>query len=284
MTSSSAKHAREALGHRLRDIRLDAKLSARELAARADWHFTKISKFENGHRTPTLADLERWCVVCDAPDQLADLVAATRDIEKMYVQLRRLHRTGTARYQQQVLEQERRSHRHRVFSVSLVPGPAQTARYATSVLLDVAAMSGYPTDDVDETVALRMERAQLIRSARLFHMILCENVLRAGIAAPDVAEEQLIHLLTIMDYPHVRLGVLPTAARQYMPVCEFWITDDVEVEIETYSAILHVEQPSEIAVYERVFAHYDKQAVYGQRARSIIEAALDELRQQRSTS
>ncbi|MET8874205.1 helix-turn-helix transcriptional regulator [Nocardia sp. NPDC004604] len=283
MTSSSAKQAREALGNRLREIRLDARISARELASRAGWHFTKISKFENGHRTPTVSDLELWCVYCDAGDLLPDLVAATREIEKMYVQLRRLHRAGTARYQRQVLDEERQAQRHRVFSISLVPGPAQTADYATAVLTDIAAVSGYPTDDVAETVTVRMQRGALLRSARVFHMILCENVLRIGVVPPEVAANQLQHLLTIMDYPHVRLGILPAHVRQYMPVCEFWITDNTEVEIETYSAILRIEQPSEVAVYTKVFDHYARQAVYGRRARQLIERALGELRQHRST-
>ncbi|WP_067574776.1 helix-turn-helix domain-containing protein [Nocardia acidivorans] len=283
MSSSSAKQAREALGNRLREIRLDARISARELASRAEWHFTKVSKFENGHRTPSVADLESWCAHCDAVDLLPDLIAATREIEQMYVQLRRLHRTGTARYQRQVLDEEQKAQRHRVFSVSLIPGPAQTAGYATAVLTDVAALSGYPVDDVAATVAVRMQRAELLRSSRVFHMILCENVLRVGVAPPEVAAEQLRHLLTIMEYPHVRLGVLPTHVRQYMPICEFWITDNAEVEIETYSAILRIEQPSEVAVYAKVFDHYARQAIYGRRARQLIEQAISDLRQHRST-
>ncbi|MGY1945361.1 helix-turn-helix domain-containing protein [Nocardia asiatica] len=283
MTTSSARPAREALGNRLREIRLDAKLTARELAAHAGWHFTKISKFENGHRTPTPADLETWCQICNADDLLPDLLAATRAVEKMYVQLRRLHRGGTARYQRQVLDEERRAQRHRVFSVALVPGPAQTPEYATAVLTDIAALSGYPTDDIADTVAVRMERAELLRTARVFHMILCENALRVGIAPPEVLAGQLAHLLTIIDYPHVRLGILPTGVRQYMPICEFWITDAAEVEIETYSAILRIEQPSEIATYVKVFEHYSRQAVYGRGARALIRRALDELRQHPST-
>ncbi|MBF6062993.1 helix-turn-helix transcriptional regulator [Nocardia terpenica] len=284
MTTSSAGRARESLGNRLREIRLDAKLTARQLATLAGWHHTKVSKHENGHRVPSLADLELWCHLCNAEDLLPDLLAATREIEKMYVQLRRLHRTGTARYQQQVLREERQAKRHRIFCVSLIPGPAQTPEYATAVLTDIATMNGYPSDDILATVAIRMERAELLRSARVFHMILCENVLRVGVVPPEVAVSQLEHLLTIMDYPRVRLGVLPTGERQYMPVCEFWITDDTEVEIETYSAILRTQQPSEVAIYTTVFEQYARQAHYGKRARAIIQAVLDDLRQHRSTS
>lgn len=284
MTSSTASQARQALGNRLREIRLDAHLTARELALRAGWNHTKVSKHENGHRVPSLGDLELWCRLCEADDLLPDLIAATREIEKMYVQLRRLHRTGATRYQQQVLEEERQAKRHRVFCVSLVPGPAQTAEYATSILTAVASMNGYPADDVAETVAVRMQRAELLRTSRVFHMVLSENVLRAAIVPADVAAGQLEHLLTVMGLPRVRLGVLPTSTPQYMPLCEFWITDDSEVEIETYSAILRIEQPGEVAVYLRAFEHYSRQAVYGRPARALIERVLTDVRQHSSTS
>ncbi|MGV9680756.1 helix-turn-helix domain-containing protein [Nocardia sp. NPDC003482] len=284
MSSSDASRARQALGHRLREIRLDAHLTARELARRAGWNHTKVSKHENGHRVPSVQDLELWCRVCEATDLLPDLVAATREIEKMYVQLRRLHRTGTTRYQQQVLEEERQAKRHKVFCVSLIPGPAQTAQYATSILSDIAALNGYPAADVAETVQVRMQRAELLRTSRVFHMILSENALRAAVVPDDVAAGQLEHLREIMDLPRVRLGVLPQRVRQHPPLCEFWITDDAEVEIETYSAILRIEQPGEIAVYRGLFEHYAQRAVYSSKARVLIDRALTDLRQHRSTS
>ncbi|MGW0826988.1 helix-turn-helix domain-containing protein [Streptomyces sp. NPDC002845] len=51
MTSSSVQQAQQTLGRRLREIRKDAGLTARELALRADWHESKCSRLENG-RTP----------------------------------------------------------------------------------------------------------------------------------------------------------------------------------------------------------------------------------------
>ncbi|HUZ51317.1 MAG TPA: helix-turn-helix transcriptional regulator [Streptosporangiaceae bacterium] len=46
-----AQQAREALGARLRAVRLDAGLTARALAQLAGWHFTKVSKLEHGTAT-----------------------------------------------------------------------------------------------------------------------------------------------------------------------------------------------------------------------------------------
>jgi hypothetical protein len=65
-----------------------------------------------------------------------------------------------------------------------------------------------------------------------------------------------------------------------MPLCEFWIMDDDLAETETYSAAIRMSQPSEIAVYARVFDHYSRVAVYGDDARALIRSALSEFEQQ----
>ena len=93
------QQAREALGYRLGDIRKDARVSGRQLAALAGWHFTKVSKIEHGRSMPSEADIELWCFHCGAESQIADLTATARGIEKMYIELKRLLRAGTARYQ-----------------------------------------------------------------------------------------------------------------------------------------------------------------------------------------
>jgi hypothetical protein len=58
----SVHQAREALGHRLRDIRKDAGLTGRQLALLAGWPNSKVSKIEYGRQTPTEAQtyLFRW--------------------------------------------------------------------------------------------------------------------------------------------------------------------------------------------------------------------------------
>ncbi|HET9897553.1 MAG TPA: helix-turn-helix transcriptional regulator [Streptosporangiaceae bacterium] len=44
-------------GGRLRDLRRDTGLSAKELAARAEWERTKVSKIEHTSRPPSVADI-----------------------------------------------------------------------------------------------------------------------------------------------------------------------------------------------------------------------------------
>ena len=48
---SSFQRAREALGLRLRELRRDAHLTGRQLAASQGWHPSKVSKVEGGKQT-----------------------------------------------------------------------------------------------------------------------------------------------------------------------------------------------------------------------------------------
>lgn len=275
--TNEVQQVREALGYRLRDIRKDARVSGRQLAAFAGWHFTKISKIEHGHSLASEADIELWCFHCGAERQIPDLIAAVRGIEKMYVELRRLLRTGTARYQQELLEQETRTHHCRIFDPAIVPGALQTPGYATARLTEFADMVGIPAD-IQETVAVRMERGRLLLSGdRLSHFVLGEHALRAALADPDVMLDQLRHLLDVTRLPRLRFGILPTRVRHYMTFCGFWIFDDREVQIETYSAAVRITQPREIALYAKVFEHYSRRAVYGQQARELISRAAADL-------
>ncbi|WP_329092394.1 helix-turn-helix transcriptional regulator [Streptosporangium sp. NBC_01469] len=54
-SSSSAHKALEALGVKLRGIRLDAGLSGRALGHLTGWHSSKVSKIEHGRQTPTVS-------------------------------------------------------------------------------------------------------------------------------------------------------------------------------------------------------------------------------------
>lgn len=275
--ANEVQQAREALGCRLSDIRKDARVSGRQLAARTGWHFTKVSKIEHGRSMPSDADIELWCFHCGAETQIADLTAAARGIEKMYVELKRLLRAGTARYQRELLAEEARTRHFRIFEPAIIPGALQTPGYAAARLAEFADMVGIPAD-LQPAVAARMERAGLLLSGeRLFHVVLSEHALYAALAEREVMEGQLRHLLEVSELPRLRLGILPTRARHYMTFCGFWIFDDREAQMETYSAAVRVTQPSELAMYAKVFEHYSRRAVYGQQARGLIGLALEDL-------
>ena len=273
-----AQQEREALGNRLRELRKGARLSGRRLAVLADWHYTKVYKIENGTTMPSDADLEAWCEHCDAKRELTDLKATARNVEKAYVELKRLHRGGRARFQRQILEQEAKTKLFRSFQIFVVPGLLQTPEYATAMLTAGSRHLEIPSD-IEETVSLRMERQSILyRGEHLFHFVLCESVLISGMVPSGTLLGQLDRLMVVSSLPRVRIGIIPLRAQfPYPPASPFWIFDDREVTLETFSAQISVTQPREIALYVRAFDGYSGLAVYGQAAKERIRDAMHDL-------
>jgi transcriptional regulator with XRE-family HTH domain len=274
-SSSSAQQARQALADRLRELRVDAGLSAVALAAAAGWDRTKISQIEHARRSPSAGDIRTWCTLCGADDQAEDFVESLRAARGMWVEWQRMERTGLRRSQEAVLPLFERTRMFRAYSSWLIPGLIQTEGYTRAVLRAVAARRGL-IDDVEAAVKVRMARQRILRrSGRTFAFLMEEPVLRAGFGGSEVMAAQLAHLSKVSTLPSVSLGVVPAtpdrdAAR---PVEDFWIFDSDRVNVELVSGYLTITQPREIAMYAQVFAALAEIAVYGARARDLIEAA-----------
>jgi transcriptional regulator with XRE-family HTH domain len=272
--SASVEQARKALGARLREVRKEAELTARAFASAAGWHYTKVSKLENGVRTPSQSDIREWCRICGAQDQVPELIAAARDVEIMYAEWRRQLRAGMRRSQAARLPVYERTRLFRLYEPALVPGIFQTAEYAAAVIGSFLAFT-QAAGDVNEAVAARMEWQRIIYTGREFRVVLEEQALRTRVGGPEVMTGQLDRLLAVMSLPGVELSVIPVAApRKVWPSGGFLIFDDEMVQAETVSAELTVTQPQEIALYARRFALLRQSAVSGREARAVIHRAL----------
>jgi hypothetical protein len=244
------------------------------LAGLAGWHSSKISKIEHGKQNPTEGDIRTWCRLCTANYQVNDLVATMRSIETMYIELRRLHRVGTAEQQRRITEEEQQTKLLRGFQMFLIPGLLQTAEYAHARLSEGVDLLGL-RDDVEAAVQARMERQQVLyRGDHRIHVVICEVALTAGMAETGIMLGQLDRLLAVSSLPRLHLGIIPTQATHgYAPMCSFWIHDERMVTVETISAELKLTQPREVELYLRAFARFAGNAIYGSGARALIETA-----------
>lgn len=277
-SSSSVQAARQILADRLGEIRRDAGLTGRQLALACGWHPSKASRIENVRTAPSADDIRAWCAACRAEDQSADLVESLRAVEGMFVEWRRVERTGLRRAQEAVLPLFQRTRRFRSYSSWLVPGMIQTRAYTTEVLRAVQRRR-VPVDDVEAAVQARMERQHILyERGRTFAFLVEESVLRSGMGGPEVMAGQLDRLLDIGSLPNVGFGVVPMHPRRLsMPVEGFWIYDASQVNVELVSGHLTLTQPREIAMYARRYAELAENAVYGAEARSLITAAVNAL-------
>jgi transcriptional regulator with XRE-family HTH domain len=276
--STPVKQAREAMGARLREIRKDADLTGRALAARCGWHFTKVSKLEHGAQNPSEDDLRQWCRVCGAVDQVPDLIATARAIESMYIEWHRQLRAGLKRSQTASVPLYTRTKLFRGYENTVIPGLFNTAEYAAAILRFWAGFLDLP-NDVDDAVAARMNRQRVLYSGdRRFVFVLEEQTLRTRVGNADVMLGQLDRLLAVMSLPRVSVGIIPAAGERHsLAQGSFWIFDDDRVQVEGVSAGLDITQPREVAVYVRVFALLQQSSVSGPAARELIHKAMADL-------
>lgn len=276
--NSAARKAQEALGLRLRELRKDAGLTGRELAAATGWHFTRVSKLEHGVQAPNDRDIRQWCTVCAAESQIADLIAQARAVNSMYLEWRRQTRSGMKQLMLAPLPLYDRTGRFRIYELNVIPGLFQTAEYARALLAVWIEFLG-THNDLDAAIAARMERQSVLYNGRkTFAVLLEEASLRTWSGAAETMASQLDRLLSVMSLPNVSLGIVPSMIeRQTVGSAGFWIFDDRLVSLETPTASIEVTQPQEIALYARMFEQIQPAAVYGRDARALILRTLDEL-------
>ena len=264
----------------MREMRTEASLTGRALAATCEWHFTKISKLEHGAQAPSEHDIQTWCRACGAENQIPDLIATVRAIESMYVEWQRHMRAGLKRSQTSSIPLYERTKLFRGYENTVIPGLFHTAEYAAAILRFWNQFLDLP-GDVDDAVATRMERQRILYTgSRRFVFVVEEQTLRTRVGDTDVMLGQLDRVLAVMSLPRVSLGIIPSSGQRHcLAQGSFWIFDEQRVQVEAISAGLDITQPREIAVHTKAFTLLQQSAVYGQAARELIRRALIDLQQ-----
>jgi transcriptional regulator with XRE-family HTH domain len=277
--SSSARDAQQALGARLREIRQDAGLSGRALAAATGQHFTRVSKIEHGIQAPSDRDLRDWCRVCGAEDQVPELIATARAVQSAYLEFRRQARAGMKRVLgAHTLPLYERTSQFRIYEHNVIPGLFQTTAYCTAMLSFWFGFLDAPRD-LNAAVEARQQRQRVIfQAGRQFTVVLEEQALRTWFGTAETQAGQLGRLLEVMSIPTVSLRIIPLMTeRTGVPSAGFWIFDNTLVALETPTASIDVTRPQEIDLYARMFDHLRASAVHGAAARTLIVRALGEL-------
>jgi transcriptional regulator with XRE-family HTH domain len=274
--SSSVQRARQDLADRLRELRLEASLTARALSAAAGWHEAKTSRLEAAKQAPSEDDIRAWCRVCGAERDAPDLIAASRAADSAYIEWKRLNRSGMRHLQENKRPLYEKTALFKVYVSTLVPGLVQTTGYARALLSSITAFRETP-NDVEDAVAARISRNRVLGSpGKRFVMLIEESVLRYGVGDAETMQAELGHLMTVTALPNVRLGIIPLAAlnRAMWTLESFNVFDDATVHVETLTAQVTVTAPGEVVIYLRAFDQLSKLAVYDADARALITSAL----------
>jgi transcriptional regulator with XRE-family HTH domain len=277
-----------ALAAQLRALREDAGLTGTFLAQQVGWGQSKVSKIETGRQLPTEDDIRQWARVVGAPaGKVEELLAALRSARVEFATWREQYRTagGGAAKQADIAALEARATRIGEFQPAFIPGLLQTAQYARELLvawaLDAAQGAlGIGEADVDPLVAARMQRQQLLyQPGKQVQLVVLEAALYSRVCSPEALAGQLDRLLAVTSLPNVEFGIIPFAARlPVFPICSFMIFDTELVTAETLTGEQQVNEPEQIALYDRFFTLLRDRADRGQDAAAIVHRALGELR------
>lgn len=250
---------RKRLGTELRRLREQARLTCESVGQRLDCSGTRISRMETGRISVRPGDvrelLDVYGVTGDQADALVELAREAR--RKGW-----WHRFGpvTPSWLEPYLGLEAEATRLRDFQPMVLPALLQTEDYARAILR--AAPGAAPADDIEQQVALRMARQQVLGGTAPpeLCLVLSEGVLRVQVGGPAVMRAQLRKLTEVAGREQVTLQVLPVgAAAQVYPGCPFTIFDFADpadpavVYTEHLTGGLVLDDPGEVRAYTAVF-------------------------------
>ncbi|NEB41782.1 helix-turn-helix transcriptional regulator [Streptomyces sp. SID14515] len=279
--STDYQQAREALGVRLRELRLSAvggRLTGTDLAERNGWNKSKVSRLENGRQTPSPDDLRAWAAATGRPDAYGELLGRLRGFESHIRSWRRQLASGHKAVQDIHLSAHADTSVFRGWEPSMVFGILQTPDYARSIFTGYAELQRSPRD-TEEAVRSRMRRQQaLYDPSKRFHLIMWEAALRALVCPPTVLRAQLDRLAGAVGMDTVELGIIPlSASLKIPPATAFWIYGDRQVIVENWHAELWIDDGSSVETYLRTWRTLRESAVYGVDAQALIATARTEL-------
>lgn len=264
------------MANRLRDIRVEAGLSARAIARSAGWHESKCSRIEHARTAPSAGDIRAWCVACGAEGEIPGLLASLHAADSAYMEWRRLQAGGMRHLQSAYVPLYERTRRFGCYQSHVIPGLLQTESYATALIGSFAAFHGSP-DDSAQAAAARVARSQVLHAPGHDTIVVLEEaVLTYRIGNAEVMSGQLRYLLDIIGAPRLTLGIIPAGTERstIWPLEGFTVFDQAPVQVELLSARVVITRPQEARLYLRALTDLAALAVHGAKARELIVAAL----------
>ncbi|MFI6983819.1 helix-turn-helix domain-containing protein [Embleya sp. NPDC050154] len=274
---------RRQLASKLLRLRLAAGLDQADVAARLECDDSKVSRIETGRSGVRPSDLRMMLDLygVDDPNEVEQMVKAARESRRRgwWVQ----YSLGKTFASFVSLEEEATA--IRVFETQFVPGLLQTEGY-TRAIYKVSERVTDPAQ-VDALVRVRQQRqVNVWREGRTVELwfVIGEAALRHAIGDASVRIEQLRHLIELSDLQHLEIQVLPLVSSLYAAIegpfnlLSFQAGEpDVAYE-DTSTSGLFVEDPADVANFDRAFRRITAGALPPSESRELIEKIAKDLK------
>ncbi len=252
---------RRELGKELRRLREERRISVKEAAAHIESSETKINRVETGNnqlpRVRDLEDLLELYGVTDRDDR-EHLLALHRDSlsADWYRPYQHFMPSGEPVY----VGLESEATMMRAWHSQVIFGLLQTENYARAMFMTAKPVDERTTEFVEENVALRMRRKDIIYGADPIELrvILDEATLRRVIGSPDVMREQYEEIEKAVALDHVTVQIIPLNLATYRATMGFTILDfgdglEPVVAEEGPTSMTVSDKPREVWKYARRF-------------------------------
>ncbi|MEV0122064.1 helix-turn-helix transcriptional regulator [Streptomyces sp. NPDC050703] len=169
------------------------------------------------------------------------------------------------------------------YACMYIPGLFQTRAYAEAV--HRASEVGCAEREVQHMVDIRMKRQELLRRVdppRIW-AIVDEAAVRRVVGGVDVMREQLEHLLTLAELPHVAVQILPFNAGAHAAAVGSFVllrgqSPELDVVyVDLLGGGLFMEKPPELERYKLAFDYLRAQALDMEGSSEAIRRSLREL-------
>lgn len=262
------EQGRDWLSGTLRKLREDAGLSGVQAAKLSGISQPRISRMETGRFLPSDDAIRKLCKLYRADAQVrAELLRVVADLRPETVQARVVLSRGGWKLQQRFGRIEEASAEICGYQPALIPGLLQTPDY-----MRVVFSSGMAGDDLDRSVAVRVERAAVLASGRTFTFVVPEGALRWQAGSPQIMLGQLDHLTEVIGtMPNVRFGVIPQAQPvTVFPTHGFSLYDRRTAIVGIWTGTTFVTDERDVAEYSKLFNQLEELAVFGEDAMPVI--------------
>jgi transcriptional regulator with XRE-family HTH domain len=263
------------LSEQLRLLRKQANLSGAEAAERAGMSPAKISRVETGTFMPTVDQVATLCRVYKAPSAVRrELLEMIRELRESTTQTSVVLQRGGWQMQQRIGRIEAASELVRSYSSATVTGLLQTESYITAIM-----SPAFTGENLERTVAARLQRQELLDTQRTFRLIMSEGALRWNVGGPTVMADQLAHLIDVSLRENVRLGVIPWTTTTGLPGGHaFHVYDTRAIIVGTMTATAIMTKSLDVADYLKRFDQLEAVASFDDDARAVIERVAGDYR------
>ncbi|MEV5821588.1 helix-turn-helix transcriptional regulator [Micromonospora harpali] len=275
---------RRQLGRLLTQLRESAHVSIDAAAGELDCSRQKLWRIERGLTSAKTPDVRMLCELYQATPDQARVLLGLAEVSRAEGWWHAHGSSVPSWFSLYVgLENAASSIRH--YNAELVPGLLQTPGYATALFQHNRPELG--EEERKKAVGFRLQRqgllARRLPPAPELTVILSEAVLRRPVPGRSVMADQLRHLLAVGERHNITVRVLPLAAEAgTFVLLDFPLsalgapTEPPTVYVEGLTGALYLDQPAEIAAYERVWQGLESLALGEGQSAELIDAIRGE--------